>query len=162
MRLSHIHKVTHTQTRSVPYQWEGERSPFTSCINYEWQAKGQRERRGHFYGQNIDLLPQPPLSFSLSCLLSLSITLSWPPLFFHSFHFMYISIRLPPFKHIYLQLWVSIYLVWLEFGFSLRLSMQACACTHAQIHIHRELAISHGSFVWTKMYGAKKGHTYLD
>lgn len=57
MSLSHIHELTHahTQTQSVPYQWEGERSPFTSCINYEWQAKGHRGRRGHSYGQNIDL-----------------------------------------------------------------------------------------------------------
>lgn len=55
--LSHTHTQTHARTHkhSGPYQWEGERSPFTSCINYEWQAKGHRGRRGHSYGQNIDL-----------------------------------------------------------------------------------------------------------
>lgn len=65
---------THTQTQSVPYQWEGERSPFTSCINYEWQAKGHRGRRGHSFGQNIDLYfylfspfrSSPPIYHSVS------------------------------------------------------------------------------------------------
>lgn len=54
---------SHTQTQSAPYQWEGERSPFTSCINYEWQAKGHRGRRGHSYGQNIDPILLPLLRF---------------------------------------------------------------------------------------------------
>lgn len=82
MSLSHKGKLTHaaTQTQSVPYQWEGERSPFTSCINYEWQAKGQRGRRGHVYGQNIDLLPPAPLLHSLSSLLPPHLSLCLAPL----------------------------------------------------------------------------------
>lgn len=74
------HTLTHTQTQSVPYQWEGERSPFTSCINYEWQAKGHWGRRGHSYGQNIDLYFYLFFPFTLSFL---HLSLHLIPLLFH-------------------------------------------------------------------------------